>query len=83
MLSVKQKYIRTKDNRIIVFPEFYEHVRFKDFEPVSAGFISIGANGPHEPTISCYGKSISLGLDSLPEEDTELAKRDILGEFQY
>ena len=72
------KYIKTKNNEIIVFSELLEHSDFKSFSPVSAGFISIGI----EPRIGCYGKSISLGLKSDPEVDTELAHKQILG-FNY
>lgn len=73
------KYIRTKDDQIIVFGEYYQHSEFARFEPISAGFIAIGADGRHEPTCSCYGESVSLKLQSKPEEDTKLARKQILG----
>ena len=76
---MRVKYVKTKDNEIIVFSELLQHSEFRGFEPVSAGFISIGATGKHEPTISCYGKSISLDLPSDPEVDSELARKQILG----
>ena len=75
----KVKYIRTKSDEIIVFSEYLQHSRFKWFNPISAGFISISANGKSDPTIQCYGTSISLRLDSKPEEDSELARKQILG----
>ena len=68
------KYIRTKDNEIIIFGEIMLHSRFRNFNPVSAGFISFGLDELGNPTCSCYGESISLGLKSNPEEDTKYAK---------
>lgn len=67
------KYIRTKDDEIIIFGEIMNHSDFGHFNPVSAGFISIGVNKDGNPTCSCYGHSISLRLDSEPERDTYLA----------
>lgn len=71
------KYIRTKDNEIIVFGEIMKHSDFKILNPISAGFISFGINKEGNPTCSCYGRSISLDLDSKPEEDTILAKSQL------
>lgn len=45
--------------------------------PVSAGFISFGIDEDGNPTCKCYGKSISLGLESHEEEDTELAQHQL------
>ena len=73
----KVKYIRTKDNEIIVFSELQLHSEFKCFEPISAGFISFGIGADENPNCTCYGESISLDLKS-KEDDTELAKRQIL-----
>ena len=73
----KTKYIRTKDNVIVVFCELLEHSTFKNMEPVSAGFISFGVNKQGNPSCSCYGKSVSLGLGSNEEEDTLLAQRQL------
>ena len=74
---MKTKYVVTKDNEIIVFPELLQHSEFRRFEPISAGFISFGVNKQGNPTCSCYGESISLGIKSRPEEDTLLAKRQL------
>jgi hypothetical protein len=71
------KYIKTKDNQIIIFPAKFKHSEFKYLEPVSAGFIAIGAEGKHNPDITCYGHSTSLDLKSA-EEDTELAKKQFI-----
>jgi hypothetical protein len=78
----KVKYIRTKNNEIIVFSDLQQHSDFKHFEPISAGFISIGIGEDKNPDCTCYGRSISLNLDSLPD-DTLLAKRQILGWDYY
>lgn len=78
----KVKYIRTKNNKIIVFSELQQHKEFKHFEPISAGFISIGIGADGNPDCNCYGESISLGLKSM-EDDTKLAKRQILGRGYY
>ena len=88
-MYLKQKYIRTKNNEIIVFPELLQHSEFKHFEPVSAGFISIGVrtikSGEQtypETYCRCYGESVSLRLKSREEEDTMLANRHILGNYE-
>ncbi len=78
----KVKYIRTKNNKIIVFSELQQHKEFKHFEPISTGFISIGIGADGNPDCNCYGESISLGLKSM-EDDTKLAKRQILGRGYY
>jgi hypothetical protein len=74
---LKTKYVITKDKEIIVFPELLQHSEFKKFEPISAGFISFGVNEQGNPSCSCYGESISLGLKSNPDEDTKIAKRQL------
>lgn len=76
----KVKYIRTNKNQIIVFPEYHQHSEFKKFEPISAGFISIGYNDKKEIDCKCYGESVSLNLKS-KDDDTILAKRQILGYY--
>jgi len=76
---MRVKYIRTKNDEIIVFSELQQHSDFRMFEPVSAGFISIGAPNKHEPDCTCYGESVSLKLKSDEEKDTQLAKKQILG----
>lgn len=74
---LKTKYVITEDKTIIVFPELLQHSEFKRFNPTSAGFISFGVNKEGNPTCSCYGESISLGLKSNPEVDTWIAKRQL------
>ena len=68
------KYIVTEENDIIVFNEILNHSDFRKFNPVRAGFISFGVNKQGNPTCSCYGESISLGLKSDPVKDTLIAK---------
>ncbi len=77
---LKTKYVRTKNNVIIVFSELLLHSDFKHCDCVSAGFISIGTDKNGNPDCTCYGESISLGLKS-QIEDTELAKKQILGQY--
>lgn len=76
-MYLKQKYVITSSGIIIVFPELLNHSDFKDWNPTSAGFISFGVNKQGNPTCSCYGASISLELESNPEEDTKLAKKQL------
>jgi len=76
-MDLKQKYIITLDNNIVVFSELLQHSEFKYFSPIRAGFITFGVNKHGNPTCSCYGESISLRLKSNPEADTEIAKRQL------
>jgi len=73
----KCKYVRTKENRIILFSDILNHSDFKSFNPISAGFIDI-FRGDDEINCECYGESFSLGIESLGEEDSDLAERQIL-----
>lgn len=73
----KVKYIITKDNYIIVFGELFNHSDFRHMDPIRAGFISFGVNKEGNPTCSCYGESISLGMVSDPTLDTQIAKRQL------
>ena len=72
-MHLKTKYIITKNNEIVVFSELLQHSVFEFFEPISAGFISFGINEKGNFSCFCYGKSISLGIESRPE-DTDIAK---------
>lgn len=73
----KAKYIKTKNNDIIVFGEQMMHSDFKHMNPVSAGFIYFGLNEEGNVSCSCHGHSISLGLASEEEEDTFLAQSQL------
>lgn len=75
------KYIKTEDDRIIVFPASMAHYEFKEFKPVSAGFISFGTDENNDKTCKCYGESLTLNLKSNPR-DTNLAKMQILNKYE-
>lgn len=73
-MDTKQKYVRLKEyNSIIIFSTIVEHSKFRNFEPISARFCYIDKN-----TIKCFGKSVSLELESMVE-DSELATKQIFG----
>jgi hypothetical protein len=76
MFHFKLKYIRTKDNEIIVFRETLVHKDFSKFEPVSAGFCHMNST---DRKVVCYGESVSLRLKSLPE-DSDLATHQFFPE---
>jgi len=76
-MRLKQKYVITEHGEIIVFPELIQHSTFRNFNPISAGFIYFGLNEDGNPTCSCYGDSVSLNLKSRPEDDTKLAIRQL------
>ncbi len=79
-MFTKTKYVITDHNIIIIFPDYLEHRQFSSFNPVSAGFISIGVNGKGAMVCQCYGKSISLGLESR-EGDTKIAMQQLNMEY--
>ena len=69
------KYIRTEGGDIIIFSEVINHSQFRNWNPVSAGFIMFYTDKETgNPNCKCYGESISLGLKSNPEEDTIRAR---------
>lgn len=76
------KYIKTKDSKIIVFSHLQQHSEFRIFEPVSAGFISLtyGENTQSGVKCKCYGESVSLNLKSDEKVDSELARKQIVGD---
>ena len=67
------KYVVFEENGIedmIIFSSLQQHVDIvtsSDLNPVSAGRIDHG--------LHCSGDSISLGLNSRPEEDRAIARR--------
>ena len=67
------KYIRTRDNHIIIFDYGIEHSRFESMDIISAGFVDI-----YDNKVKCFGESVSLGLKSRGEEDAMLVRRWIL-----
>ena len=82
------KYIRTTRNAIFIFPAIFDHADFARkvtdrLEQVkSAGFIAL-TNSCHKDFdnigLRCYGRSISLGIDSIPEEDSDLVNKEFYG----
>ena len=76
---MRTKYIKTEDNQIVVFSEYFQHSDFRSKKPTSAGFISFGVGKDGNPSCTCYGESVSLGLKSDGEIDTKLADKQILG----
>ena len=71
----KQKYVRLgKYDEIIIFPGTLQHSDFRYLEPISAGFCYVDVD-----RVRCFGESISLGLESLPE-DSDIATEQIFGE---
>jgi len=70
----KLKYVRLrKFDEIIIFPMTLNHSIFKNLDTISAGFCYIETN-----KVSCFGNSVSLSLDSIPEDST-LATKQIFG----
>lgn len=76
------KYIKDKNNNIIVFSEDIMHSQFKHMEPKSAGFISFGHGKIGNTVCQCWGESVSLRLKSDPH-DTYLANVQIAGISPY
>jgi hypothetical protein len=68
------KYIITKEKNIIVFGEAIKHSEFKHLEPIRAGFIYFKKENNGDVTCSCYGRSVSLDLDSDPSTDADIAR---------
>ena len=75
----KVKYVKTEDNKIIIFSEYYQHSDFSKFNPISAGFVWFDVDIKSEVICRCYGESVSLGLKSEEEIDDELVRQQILG----
>jgi len=82
-MTEKCKYIVFEDDLglevIIVFPNVVKHSDIKvNGNIVSAGFITRWENGlNYDCGYTCYGKSISLGVESRPEKDAKIAKRQL------
>lgn len=71
----KMKYVRLERyDQIIIFPDVLKHSVFKDFNLISAGFCYI-----NQGKVSCFGESLSLGLESM-KDDTLKATKQVFGE---
>lgn len=79
MFGSKTKYIVVDSGMsddMHIFPSHLNHNNVADKiggRVISAGFLSIDPDKNGDVEISCYGKSISLNVDSRPEIDTYLA----------
>lgn len=70
----KLKYVNVGEhNDIIIFSATIQHSTFKRLNPVSAGFCSI-----HPDKVVCYGKSVSLNMNSA-EDDSFHATKELFG----
>lgn len=70
-MSRKMKYVKVEEyDSIVVFPTIIEHKSFRFLKPKSAGFCSISNN-----EIRCYGESVSLGIESHPDDSIEATKQ--------
>lgn len=71
-------YIENDTERVLLFDKFTNHNAFEFLKPVSAGFVQIYKMETPEPVedgcytneigFNCYGKSVSLRLESRPED---------------
>jgi len=78
------KYVVFDEQHIVIFDPAQVHAevakRIRGV-PTSAGFIQVGLHRESEtdnepvPSVSCYGKSESLHLDSNPKLDEALARQ--------
>ena len=73
------KYIMFNGRDFLIFPPSVSHLeaagRFTD-KVTSAGFIALCTDGS-EIRADCYGKSVSLGIISWPEEDSRVITRSL------
>jgi hypothetical protein len=85
----KVKYIRYANGAVVVFPDHFSHVhldhlkvdegggRWYRTSAVSAGFVQFYVNDAGQMDCKCYGRSITLKLESQPE-DSALVRKHIL-----
>lgn len=65
---------------MIIFPSTLEHRAMAVHgKPISAGFIRRTSNESNKSGFRCYGRSVSLNLDSRPDEDQYFLDR-LLGD---
>ena len=70
-MDTKLKYVRLEQyDEIIIFPEIIQHSEFRNWNPISGGFCYIGKD-----KIECFGRSISLGLESKPNDSFYATKQ--------
>lgn len=79
---MKKKYVRVEYAGFFLFAEEIPHVAIKHiakqrgYDIISAGFWSLNEEG----LAVCYGESIGLGVQSLPDDTYQLQK--FLGQKQ-
>ena len=74
MDDTKLKYVRLKAyDEIIIFSMLLEHSTFKHLNPISAGFCYID-----DGKVSCFGRSVSLRIESM-EDDTKMVTKQVFG----
>lgn len=78
----RAKYIVVRDyedfEHIIIFPFLLTHAdvaKQMNMEVVSAGFVRLGTDIDRKPFVVCYGKSVSLNVQSRGEVDSLLAMK--------
>ena len=75
---MQAKYIVIDPNIMIVFPKHIGHdtvaAKFGTDKVLSAGFFTARTNKDNDTETHCWGKSVSLGIESRPEEDTKIAR---------
>ena len=73
------KYINFENIGIVIFPELIQHsdmAQIVGHKAISAGFFNVAdADDAH-----CFGKSVSLGIASRPEDTKEL-QRNLRGYY--
>ena len=74
MAITQNKYIKTKEGKILIFDKDIRHDTFKDLEPISAGFAFTDGD-----EIICNGFSFHLDLSSDEEIDSALATKMMFG----
>jgi len=83
-LMMPGKYIVLDRYHIVIFDPAMNHnevaAGFRGKEVTSAGSIAVGAAALGEPVVTCFGRSMSLGIGSDPLSDEILAK-NALGIF--
>ena len=63
---------KQEEDVVVIFYIGLAHSTFSNLNPHSAGFIDFKDGKP-----ICFGKSLSLGLESNPERDSRIANRQI------
>lgn len=82
--AMNTKYIITYEGSAVVFGPDLTHaeVAQKFYGKCrSAGFVKIYAKDKYDIRVDCYGGSVSLGINSRPEEDEQIVLRMITGEY--